>query len=495
MSRADSPRNILCLPTKALRWLARNAIAYDKDVLPLGFSSTTKGSPVGDGYTGACGTHAVQQYWPYPCARPLTYTCWRYNTWSARSTHALALQLRLLWVYTRWDPLLDTAPREAFARRQFAAIMGSALLIPMCVYSNADGVKERRTLVDHKEHPPNGLYAEYLCRVQQLDDDDDNENRVNGFGARGGARGGGGRGRRSGAGDVAYRSGGGRVLGTDKGGRTLRGQQQAAQDSSDEDANDSEDMNTTVGTDSVELKYIGENELNVSLIEYNALLEFVQIWEMRAYWQRVEQAAMTRKIDPAQAFANLKALTTNKARIDDDDGNNKSLSMTTLLAPVAGGGGTTGGNIIRRNSSLVGVPFRPLMHSVTRPIMVRFCLMMTSRMSHFAAAATTNGCACGGRWRSCTDGHYNRIVNSLRNSHRRLASVNAGDDTCRRWQSATLWRGAAPANSITSYCATIAECCANSVARSHICILYNCIFVYSHYCNTTPIAFGAYAEW
>jgi len=85
---------------------------------------------------------------------------------------------------------------------------------------------------------------------------------------------------------------------------------------------------------------------------------------------------MTRKIDPAQALANLKAQI--KTRVDDDiDGNNKSLSMTTLLAPVAGGGGTTGGNIVRRNSSLVGVPFRPLMHSVTRPIMVRFCEMMT----------------------------------------------------------------------------------------------------------------------
>jgi hypothetical protein len=246
----------------------------------------------------------------------------------------------------------------------------------MCVYSNVDGVKERRTLVDHKEHLPNGLYAEYLCRVQQLDDDDDNESRVNGFGSRSGVRGGGGRGRRSGVGDVAYRSGGGRVLGTDKGGRTLRGQQAAQDSGSDEDANDSEDVNTTVGVNSVELKYIGENELNVSLIEHNALLECIQIWEMRAYWQRVEQAAMTRKIDPAQAFANLKALTVNKVRTDDEtDGNNKSLSMTTLLAPVAGGGCTTGGNLVRRNSSLVGVPFRPLMHSVTRPIMVRFCLM------------------------------------------------------------------------------------------------------------------------
>jgi len=107
-------------------------------------------------------------------------------------------------------------------------------------------------------------------------------------------------------------------------------------------------------------------------------------------------------------------------------------------------------------------------------------------MSHFAAAATTNGGARGGRWRPCTDGHYDRSANSLRDSYRRLASVDAGDDACRWWRSTTLWRCAASANSITSYCATAVECCANAVtrcSRTFAC----CTIAYLCTASTTPL--------
>merc|ERR1719228_2757223 len=50
------------------------------------------------------------QAWPYPCPRPLFRTSWLFRTASMTSLHAVAMQLRILWMSVKWDDLSTKPP-------------------------------------------------------------------------------------------------------------------------------------------------------------------------------------------------------------------------------------------------------------------------------------------------------------------------------------------------------------------------------------------------
>merc|ERR1719228_1606864 len=50
------------------------------------------------------------QAWPYPCPRPLFRTSWLFRTASMTSLHAVAMQLRILWMSVKWDDMSTKPP-------------------------------------------------------------------------------------------------------------------------------------------------------------------------------------------------------------------------------------------------------------------------------------------------------------------------------------------------------------------------------------------------
>ena len=48
--------------------------------------------------------------WPYPCPRPLFRTSWMLRTASMTSIHAVAMQLRILWMCVKWDDMSTKPP-------------------------------------------------------------------------------------------------------------------------------------------------------------------------------------------------------------------------------------------------------------------------------------------------------------------------------------------------------------------------------------------------
>lgn len=83
--KAEKP-NILVLPTKSLRKLARQGGMDSSAGLP-GFHRQSKSNML---------------VWNYPCPRPLFDNCWRFLTLKANSLHALALRFRTLYASIRW---------------------------------------------------------------------------------------------------------------------------------------------------------------------------------------------------------------------------------------------------------------------------------------------------------------------------------------------------------------------------------------------------------
>ena len=60
-----------------------------------------------DGFNQAA--KANNTVWPYPCPRPAFKTTWLYRTASMTSLHAVAMQLRILWMCLRWDDMATKA--------------------------------------------------------------------------------------------------------------------------------------------------------------------------------------------------------------------------------------------------------------------------------------------------------------------------------------------------------------------------------------------------
>ena len=90
-SRSKQFRSILVLVKHELKRLSRNA-----------------GMVMADGFNYLAKPNS--QAWPYPCPRPLFRTSWLFRTASMTSLHAVAMQLRILWMSVKWDDLSTKPP-------------------------------------------------------------------------------------------------------------------------------------------------------------------------------------------------------------------------------------------------------------------------------------------------------------------------------------------------------------------------------------------------
>ncbi|KAK0395246.1 hypothetical protein QR680_001183 [Steinernema hermaphroditum] len=93
-------------------------------------------------------------YWNIPAPRPTFDNCWRYLTFNAKSLHAIALQLRIMFACIRWSDL----PQEEGENKH--------------IVHGVDG-EEQRIVIGHREHPPDGYYEQYKVRIYKLKDADD----------------------------------------------------------------------------------------------------------------------------------------------------------------------------------------------------------------------------------------------------------------------------------------------------------------------------------
>ncbi|KAI1720070.1 DDT domain-containing protein [Ditylenchus destructor] len=132
-------RTLLRLPQSSLRKLARQGGLKAETFIP-GFHKLTKSNAT---------------VWPYPCSRPLFDNCWRYLTLNSNSLHAVALQFRVMYACIRWADLNpdedDEDPR---------------------IWSHHPDYDEVRTVIGHKENPPDGYYEQYRIKVEQYNLDD-----------------------------------------------------------------------------------------------------------------------------------------------------------------------------------------------------------------------------------------------------------------------------------------------------------------------------------
>ncbi|CAD6197000.1 unnamed protein product [Caenorhabditis auriculariae] len=132
LSRGSKRKSILIVSQKILRKLARTA--GQTLVYVPGFSMTAKSN---------------FQVWNYPSPRPCFDLCWRWLLTNARSLHAVALQLRLMWASIRW---IDMEPEDDDPDRR--------------VINHLPGHDERRWIIAHKEFPPFGTYERYQLRIE-----------------------------------------------------------------------------------------------------------------------------------------------------------------------------------------------------------------------------------------------------------------------------------------------------------------------------------------
>ncbi|CAB3404469.1 unnamed protein product [Caenorhabditis bovis] len=139
-------RNIFVVEPKILRKLI--CTAGREHVYIPGFSSNSKTN------------FAV---WNYPAPRPCFDLSWRWNTLNARSLHAVALQLKILWLSIRWQ---DMEPEDNDHDRR--------VVIGLATHD------ERRRIIGHKEMGPFGQYERYKLEVEIIplhneDEDVDDE--------------------------------------------------------------------------------------------------------------------------------------------------------------------------------------------------------------------------------------------------------------------------------------------------------------------------------
>lgn len=140
-ARRTGKQSLLVLPQRALRRLARQGGRSNSFFAP-GFHRIAKSN---------------MHLWNYPCQRPLFDHCWRYVTLRARSFHAIALQLRILYACVRWGDMERGEDEE-----------------PRVTIHHPDH-DEVRTVVGHKEFPPDGLYERYKLKLQLIPLDDPND--------------------------------------------------------------------------------------------------------------------------------------------------------------------------------------------------------------------------------------------------------------------------------------------------------------------------------
>ncbi|KHN88716.1 Nucleosome-remodeling factor subunit [Toxocara canis] len=138
--RRTGQQSLLVLPQRALKRLARQG-GLNSNYFAPGFHRIAKSNP---------------HVWNYPCQRPLFDHCWRYLTLRAKSYHAVALSLRVLYACIRWADMERDEDDNIHVTVH---------------YPDHDEV---RTVIGHKEWPPDGFYEQYKLRVQLIPLDDSN---------------------------------------------------------------------------------------------------------------------------------------------------------------------------------------------------------------------------------------------------------------------------------------------------------------------------------
>ncbi|KAM3720121.1 putative nucleosome-remodeling factor subunit [Dirofilaria immitis] len=123
--RRTSEQSLLILPQRALKRLARQG-GVNLNYFAPGFHRMAKSN---------------NQVWNYPCQRPLFDNCWRYLVLRAQSYHSIALHLRVLYACIRWADM-HREPDEDFR-----------------VTVHLADHDEVRTVIAHKEYPPDGCAA------------------------------------------------------------------------------------------------------------------------------------------------------------------------------------------------------------------------------------------------------------------------------------------------------------------------------------------------
>ncbi|VIO94057.1 PHD-finger family protein [Brugia malayi] len=139
--RRTGEQSLLILPQKALKRLARQG-GINLNYFAPGFHRLAKSN---------------NQVWNYPCQRPLFDNCWRYLVLRAQSYHSIALHLRVLYACIRWADM-HREPDEDFR-----------------VTVHLADHDEVRTVIGHKEYPPDGMYEQYKLSVELIPLDDNVE--------------------------------------------------------------------------------------------------------------------------------------------------------------------------------------------------------------------------------------------------------------------------------------------------------------------------------
>ncbi|CAG9536170.1 unnamed protein product [Cercopithifilaria johnstoni] len=149
--RHTSEQSLLILPPRALKRLARQG-GVNLNYFAPGFHRMAKSNI---------------QVWNYPCQRPLFDNCWRYLVLRAQSYHSIALHLRVLYACIRWTDM-HREPDEDFR-----------------VTVHLADHDEVRTVIGHKEYPPDGMYEQYKLSVEliPLDDNIDLDDANEGLGS------------------------------------------------------------------------------------------------------------------------------------------------------------------------------------------------------------------------------------------------------------------------------------------------------------------------
>ncbi|VDN30720.1 unnamed protein product [Gongylonema pulchrum] len=136
--RRTGEQSLLVLPQKALKRLARQG-GVNSGYFAPGFHRMAKSNT---------------QVWNYPCPRPLFDNCWRYLTLRAQSYHSIALHLRILYACIRWADMRRDPEED---------------LRVIAHYADHD---EIRTVIGHKELPPDGVSEQYQLHVEVVPLDD-----------------------------------------------------------------------------------------------------------------------------------------------------------------------------------------------------------------------------------------------------------------------------------------------------------------------------------
>ncbi|MCP9257668.1 hypothetical protein DINM_000928 [Dirofilaria immitis] len=136
--RRTSEQSLLILPQRALKRLARQG-GVNLNYFAPGFHRMAKSN---------------NQVWNYPCQRPSLITV---GVLRAQSYHSIALHLRVLYACIRWADM-HREPDEDFR-----------------VTVHLADHDEVRTVIAHKEYPPDGMYEQYKLSIELVPLDDNIE--------------------------------------------------------------------------------------------------------------------------------------------------------------------------------------------------------------------------------------------------------------------------------------------------------------------------------